>query len=325
MTQEIGGFVELELKKGKHFHKNAILLNSARNALRYALRAYNVREIYAPYYTCPVVWQAIETESCTIIPYEIDEYFMPKVRFDKKRFVLYTNYFGICAKQIKTLARLYPNLLVDNAMGFYMKHFGLASLYSPRKFFGVADGGILLCSKKIDEKFPKDTSYQRFSHLIKRVDGGSNFAYEDFNQNNDSLIDEPIKQMSNLTNKMLKGYDYTSAKIKRLKNFDYLARKLHSINLLKDMLNYYVDGWGGLNVPMHYPLLLKNATKAYKELLDNQIYCPKPWRGMLDLIGNHKCKVERNFYANLIPLIIDQRYGKKDLDRIVSIIKGSYK
>lgn len=324
MSKEIGGFIELELTKGRHFHKHGVLLNSARNALRYAIRAYDIKEIYVPYYTCPVVWQAIDAESCKIIPYEIDECFMPKDRINKRDFILYTNYFGICTKQIKTLSRIYHNLLVDNAMGFYSKHFGLASFYSPRKFFGVADGGILLCDKKLNEKFPKDTSYQRFSHLIKRVDGGSNFAYEDFNKNDDSLINEPIKQMSNLTNKMLLNYDYKHAKAKRLKNFKYLATRLDTINLLKDTLKYSDNRD---NVPMYYPLLLKNGggQKIYENLLANQIYCPKPWRGMLDLIGNNKCKIERNFYKNLIPLIIDQRYDKRDLDRIIFSIQKFYK
>ena len=233
MTQEIGGFIGLELQKGKHFHKNAILLNSARNALRYVIRAYNIQKIHAPYYTCPVVWDAIKAESCKIIPYQINEHFMPKVEFDENDFILYTNYFGICAKQIKNLAKIYKNLIIDNAMSFFTPHFGLASFYSPRKFFGVADGGILLCDKKLDEKFAKDTSYQRFSHLIKRVDISSNFAYEDFNQNNDSLNDEPIKEMSNLTDKMLQNCDYTHAKEKRMSNFSYLAKELDGINLLK--------------------------------------------------------------------------------------------
>ena len=176
---------------------------------------------------------------------------MPKTKFDKKDFIIYTNYFGICAKQIKTLANLYPNLIVDNAMAFYAKHFGLASFYSPRKFFGVADGGILICDKKLKEVFPKDTLYQRFSHLVKRVDGGSNFAYEDFNKNDDSLINEPIRQMSNLTDKMLQNINYKYTKERRLKNYNYLSQKLDSINLLKNTLKYCnVMQGGGVKVKM---------------------------------------------------------------------------
>lgn len=79
------------------------------------------------------------------------------------------------------------------------------------------------------------------------------------------------------------------------------------------------------NVPMHYPLLLKNASKVYKNLLENKIYCPKPWRGMLDLIKEAKCEIERNFYENLIPLIIDQRYDKMDLKKMVTIIQKTQK
>ena len=319
MSKEIGGFIELELQKNKHFHKNAILLNSARNALRYVIRAYNIQKIHVPYYTCPVVWDAIKAESCKIIPYQINEHFMPKVEFDENDFILYTNYFGICAKQIKNLAKIYKNLIIDNAMSFFTPHFGLASFYSPRKFFGVADGGILLCDKKLDEKFAKDTSYQRFSHLIKRVDINSNFAYEDFRHSEDSLDDEPIKEMSNLSEKLLCACNYKRAKRKRVRNFNLLAKELNSVNLLK------TKKLDELDVPSHYPLMLKNTDKIYKILLENKIYCPRFWPGTIDLMKGSKCEIERNFCNNLIPLIIDQRYGKTQLKKIISVIQKALK
>ena len=233
MHQEIGGFIGLELKNGRHFHKNAILLNSARNALRYAIRAYKIQKIHAPFYTCPVVWDAINAESCELVPYEIDENFMPKAEFGAGDFVLYTNYFGVCTAQVKTLAKCYKNLLVDNAMGFFTPHFGLASFYSPRKFFGVADGGILLCEAKLGEKFPKDTSYQRFSQFLKRIDLGSEPAYKDYRQSEDSLDNAPIKEMSSLTQTILRACNYERARRKRVSNFDFLAKEFDDINLLK--------------------------------------------------------------------------------------------
>ena len=38
-------------------------------------------------------------------------------------------------------------------------------------------------------------------------------------------------------------------------------------------------------------------------------------------MGENKCLMEREFYQNLLPLIIDQRYGKKDLQKMLTIIQ----
>ena len=135
--KEIGGYFELELDKRNLFYPDAIALNSARNCLRYIIRAYNITEIYVPYYTCNVVWQAIRSEGCKIKFYHIDDKFMPVQEFQKEDFVLYSNYFGVCAGNVKILSEKYPNLIVDNAQAFYMPSLGLASFNSPRKFFGV--------------------------------------------------------------------------------------------------------------------------------------------------------------------------------------------
>ena len=313
MFNEIGGFIELELKKKKLFHKNAKYLNSARNGIRYLIRSYKIKKLHVPYYTCPVVWQAIEAENCRIIPYNINLDLMPVSSFEENDYILYTNYFGICTKNIKILAQKYKNIIIDNAMAFFAPYFGIGSVYSPRKFFGVADGGIVISDSNLEIALEKDTSYQRFSHLLKRVDCGSNFAYEDFNKNDNSLINEPIKKMSNLTYKMLENIDYKESAKKRLKNFKYLKKCLHKINLLKINIEQ-------ADVPMYYPLLLNNSEKVRNELLNSCIYCPKPWRGLEDLYGNNNCENEKILYKNLIPLIIDQRYGIEEMNKIINII-----
>ena len=59
-----------------------------------------------------------------------------------------------------------------------------------------------------------------------------------------------------------------------------------------------------------------------KEFLKNKIYCPQPWRDLEDLMGSQPCLTEREFYKNLLPLIIDQRYNQKDLQKMLNIIQG---
>ena len=77
-----------------------------------------------------------------------------------------------------------------------MNPYGIASVYSPRKFFGVSDGGIVYCNKKLDVDFERDYSWNRFSHLLKRADVNSNFGYSDFNKNEETLDHEEIKTIS---------------------------------------------------------------------------------------------------------------------------------
>ena len=71
--------------------------------------------------------------------------------------------------------------------------YGIASFNSLRKFFGVPDGAILSCDKKLDEKFQIDESYDRALHLLKRIDVNAHFGYQDFCENENKLNDEPIK------------------------------------------------------------------------------------------------------------------------------------
>ena len=119
-SKEIGGYFELEIDSKFDNISNNIALNCARNCLRYIIKAFQIKEIYAPFYTCPVVWQSIKKENCNIKFYHIDEKFMPTMELPENSYILYTNYFGICAKNVKDLAKKYKNLIIDNAQAFYM-------------------------------------------------------------------------------------------------------------------------------------------------------------------------------------------------------------
>lgn len=309
LFKEIGGYFELETdaKEGA-FYPDAIALNSARNCLRYIIKAYGIKEIWIPYYTCNVVWQAARSENCKIKFYHIDENFLPTQGFEKDDFILYTNYFGVCAKNVEILSKKYPNLIVDNAQAFYMPKFGLASFYSPRKFFGVADGGYLFCDKKLCEDFNTNTSYQRFSHLLKRIDLSAREGYADFQINDESLDDEPIEFMSNLTHKLLASVDYKKAKEKRLKNFNILNNALKQTNELQLKLSKN-------DVPLAYPYLVQKDGLREK-LIRNKIYVATYWSPL-----------DKEFYEStlqkyLLPLPIDQRYGDAEMKRILEVINA---
>ena len=310
--KEIGGYIELELKKrNKYVHSDLIKLNSGRNGIVYAIKAYNISEMWVPYYTCPVVWQAIEDAGCKLKYYSIDKNFLPTCSFNQYDYILYTNYFGVCSSNISLLRKKYPNLIIDNAQAFFYKPCGIASAYSPRKFIGVSDGGYVYCKKNIENAFERDFSYNRFSHLLKRTDVDSNFGYQDFNTNDDSLIHADIKTMSNLTQSILSSIDYNYVIKKRRKNFNYLNKHLSSLNELKITIKN--------DVPMYYPFLSKNSNLRAK-LVKEKVYVPMCWKEM-----DNRClpdSYEIYLQQNLLPLIIDQRYNIEDMKRIIDIIKN---
>jgi len=304
--KEIGGYFELETNKKINDFKNYILLNSARNCLRYVIKAYNIQEINIPYYTCPVVWQTIKKENCKINFYHINKDFLPNKEFNKKDYILYTNYFGICAKNIKKLTQQYPNLIIDNAQAFYMKEKGIASFNSIRKFFGVTDGAILYCNKKLNCNFEQDYSYNKMQHLLKRIDKNAQFGYSDFCYNENLFDNKEIKTMSNLTKKLIETIDIKTPKKIRLKNFNYLHSILKNTNELK--INLDKD-----DIPMVYPYLIKNDNLREK-LIKNKIFIAQYWSPM------PKEYQEGIFQKYIFPLPIDQRYNINDMKYILNFI-----
>ena len=308
--KEIGGYFGLEMNplKTYKFDEDALLFNTARNCLRYVIRAFNIKEINIPYYTCPVVWQSIQKENCKIKFYHIGKDFLPQSEFRENEFILYTNYFGVCAKNVKQLAKKYKNLIIDNAQAFYMPKYGIASFNSVRKFFGVSDGAILYCDKKFEGDFSVDTSYNRFSHLLKRIDVAASFGYSDFCTNDDSLGDEPIKYMSNLTKAILSCADVEGAKQKRLQNYKTLHEFLNCTNELD--INLDIDDF-----PMVYPYLVRDENLKQR-LIKNKIYVATYWNPLPDEY------MEGIFQKYLVPLPIDQRYAKIDMEKIVEVING---
>ena len=308
--KEIGGYIEVDFgKKSNLLHSDGIFINSGRNGIRYAIRAYNIKELWVPYYTCPVVWDAIKDEECECKFYSINKDLIPDINCNENDYILYTNYFGVCSEKIKSLSKKYKNLIVDNAQGFYMEPYGIASVYSPRKFFGVSDGGIVYCNKQLEEKFEKDQSWSRFSHLLKRVDVDSNFGYSDFNKNEETLDHADIKTISNLTKVILQNIDYESARKKRLENYNFLKSNLEKYNLYNSNITD--------DVPMYYPLLIENE-KLRSKFIENKIYIPQCWREM-----EKQCKTDSfELYLKkyMHPLLIDQRYDIEDMKRIISVV-----
>lgn len=315
--EEIGGFFELELNpyKKRIYHTNAIALNSGRNALKYILMLKRPEKVYIPYYICEDVVEPFKDLGVKYEYYSINEKFEPILpkTVGRAEYILYVNYFGINDKQVQILTSNFKNLIIDNTQAFFTKPFnGEDTFYSPRKFFGVADGGFVYTNSELTMDLEQDISFHKYEHLLKRIDMGAQESYLQFVKNEENLRNQPLKKMSKLTEAILQNVDYEFVSMKRIENFKYLHSKLCDINQLQLDLTE-------INVPMIYPLLFHNEElKSF--LIKNKIYVASYWKEVLEIVSENT--IEFEFSKYLIPLPIDQRYDISNLDIMIGLIRN---
>lgn len=304
----------MELNTGKEFHDNAIRLNTGRNALEYILKANGFSKIYLPFFICDAVLQPIKKHNIDVIFYTIDEQLEPVFNYEtieEKSAFLYVNYFGLKDLFVQTLPAKCKNLIIDNSQSFFSKPLpGTDTFYSARKFFGVPDGAYLYSNRKLDSTFERDESFERASHLLKRVDVDAETGFNDFRNNEAKLENQEIKQMSSLSKALLSGIDYQNAIQRRTENFDHLHASLKKLNKFKVKR--------GLGVPMVYPFWNSNSDLK-KTLLAQKIYTPTYWENVKAWVEEES--LEYKIVDEVVYLPIDQRYIVVDMDIILKSVQ----
>ncbi|MDV3950197.1 hypothetical protein CMT75_16910 [Elizabethkingia anophelis] len=313
----IGGYFQLELCENKPFqYSDLILLNTARNCLEYILRAKGYKKIYIPYFTCDVLLEPINKLNIDYQFYDIDDSLEPIFDYDRvggNEVFLATNYFGIKTKFIEDLSSKVKNLIIDNAQAFFAKPLlGIDTFYSPRKFVGVSDGGILATKKILEGYLEKDFSYERMSHLLKRIDLSAEEGYNDFVLNDKVLEKQNIKLMSNLTKSILSNIDFERIKKLRRENYLFLDKYLKKDNLLKIELD-------SEDIPMVYPYRINEAKKNRDCLISQKIYCATYWPNVLE--WSHPSTNSYKTARDIIALPIDQRYSINDMQKIIHYVE----
>lgn len=319
--QAIGGYFELaDYEKGKDFpHQNGILLNTGRNALEYILRCIGeLKGVYLPYYTCEVVLEPLKKLRIPYSFYHINAKFeMVEVLQPKEgEYIIANNYFGVKDAYIQTLADKYgAHLIVDCSQAFFAKPIaGIKSFYSTRKYVGVADGGVAYgVDGKYSLLYDEDDSTLHNSHLRIRKEQGAEAGFQDFQQNETKLDNQPIRLMCHNTRDILWHIDYHKVIVRRRENFAYLHEALKDNNLLQ------LPEMDSFACPMIYPYLISDGARLRKKLIENKIFVAKYWPNIL--IWSESNKFEYQLANRIIPLPIDQRYDEEDMRRIVEVIK----
>jgi hypothetical protein len=142
--------------------------------------------------------------------------------------ILYVNYFGICSQQVTNIMNRFnpKKIIIDNSQAFFSPPSPcLANIYSPRKFFGVPDGGILITNLAIKLPDAVDLgSVARMKHLLTRLDLGPEQGYPYYQEAEESLCNLQPKRMSRVTTSLLESIDYHQARIQREENFYFYTK-----------------------------------------------------------------------------------------------------
>jgi hypothetical protein len=317
LSNAIGGYFELEIgPAGATLPEGAILLNSGRSCLEYILSARRVKRVYIPKYTCDAVLEPLQKLGTPHEFYAVNAMLEPAgiIPVQDDELVIYTNYFGVkddyCAKAVD----LYRGqLLLDCCQAYYYQPStaDVPVFYSPRKFFGVPDGGILAGVGELSKQLPIDTSVGRFAHLIKRIEVGAEAGYADYQASETSIADQPLSLMSKITKEMLSAIDSESARQKRRANFAYLHERLADINKLK-------LGEAQPAGPLCYPYYVDDGASLRRKLIDSKIFVASYWPNVLE--WSKPGDVEHDLAQNILALPIDQRYGESEMGRILELL-----
>lgn len=310
--REIGGYLELEKNYGSLYHDDAIALNNARNCLVFLIEARNIKSIFLPKFLCSSVSGICKAMDVRISYYPVDGFMKPQLDgIAEIEWIYYVNYYGQTSnEEISILKSKYPNLIIDNVQAYFqMPVEGVDTIYSCRKFVGVPDGGFLYTDADLDRVLEQDCSYDRMEHVLGRFETlGSDF-YQVYRSNEEKLRSHPLRTMSKVTKNLLKGLDYETMKLKRERNFLLLDAKLGEINQLK--LCAPVG-------PYMYPFLVTNGADLRRMLQEKKIYVATLWPDVFDLCAPDE--VEYQLASYILPLPVDQRYGREDMEYIMEVI-----
>lgn len=317
MDTAIGGYFELELPPTDNtFYQQAHRYQSARAAFLALLRqSPTVKRVFMPYYICDAMLAPVQAAGKNICFYSLDEKLAvePQVALGAGDLLLYVNYFGVCTNQCDDLLQRFnpTQIVLDCSQAFYAQAKNCyATIYSPRKFFGIPDGGLLVTASAISLPEFQDTgSKDRMRHLIKRLGGTAEDGYQDFKNAEDSLDDMEPRGMSTITHRLLQAIDVEAARVARNKNFSYLRKFLDKTNTLD--IPKYIDS------PHCYPYLPQKPVKR-ENLTAHRVFLATYWPDVHNRVEDNS--FESKLANQLLPVPCDQRYDEATLSRVLSLL-----
>jgi hypothetical protein len=322
MIGAIGGYFGLEdPAQDRHAEMpGALRFCSARAAFLALLRAGRPGKVWLPWFVCDAMPDTANQAGVQVARYRIEPDGSIDSTLDIARddWLLCLNQFGMRSAQVHEALARFPagQVIVDQAQAWFTPPADcLGTLYSPRKFAGLPDGGLLHTALPIRVSAGNDhASRLRMKHMQMRMDGQLEQGLAAFRESELSLAREAMPGMSEVTAALLDRIDFVAHEARRRANFQFLALHLQSLNAL--------DWKAEANdAPLCYPLLLREGGKIREGLARRGIFCPVLWPEVAAR-EHPNSGWERRLARDVICLPVDHRYEPADMQRIVAALRG---
>ena len=287
----------------------------------------SIKRVFLPDYICSSVLIPIVTLDLEYVFYPIDENLELQSHifnnlYQKDSVVLIVNYFGLkdLSSQIRTIRSIDEHAIIieDDVMAYYEFKKPLDDVdfkfTSLRKTFAVPDGGLVKSKRRLPKIDAPNTfgQYKAAASLLKSMREG-NFndqIYLDLFEKGESLINSEMEcGISQIAVKLFSFVDEERVRVRRLNNAEYLINELKKLGITP-ILPLTEN-----HVPLFVPVILNNRDAIRKALFQKEIFCPIHWPKEGRDIQNG------SFMANNeLSLIIDQRYGIKEMKEILEVL-----
>ena len=323
MAKEIGGYMELEHFRGEEKYGDLYKFNLGRTAFVWLLRNIEHDRVFIPEYICDSVPVSAEKAGFNVVRYRLDEELRPvwgKDGAPSDADILYlVSYYGqLTEEQIRAYHHDFPQLIVDYAQAFYdapVHEPGIHTIYTARKYFGLSDGAYVATDAPgaagSYAALETDSSGSRMKHLSGRLESNARDYYSDMLAVSSTFSDAVPMKMSPLTENFLGAIDYDFVQAKRRENYITLSELLPGSNPFTGVMP---------SCPFAYPYHHENGVALRRYLASKNIFVPTNWSYLLKTMPEDS--LEYRWSADILPLPVDQRYGREEMEIIAEAVRS---
>lgn len=336
-VRAIGGVFGLQRVPNPHaslpeFLKDgSILLANARSGIALLVEQLAPGRTWLPSYLCESVVNAIDRSITEVCFYEVSydlEIDAASLlgQVQTRDLVVVVDYFGFSPDRsiFLQLKQKGAWILEDACQALLSAHVGRLAdfvLYSPRKFLGLPDGGILnaLNGHPIADiklaNVPSDWWIKALAVTLQRQEfdrhGGSHNWFSLFQQ-----VEQAQPQgrfaMSQLSSVFLMyAFAYQEIAQRRRDNYMVLQQQLASVAVFPELSDAVV--------PLGFPIRIPNRDLVRRALIDEAIYPPVHWPVPPSVPS--KFSESRRLAEDIMTLPCDQRYGAEDMRRLAICVR----
>lgn len=303
----------------------ALRFVNARSAFRFLLDQRQSRRVWLPQYTCDALADAAANREIRYYPVTTSlepETGTWQAEVEREDVVVAIDYFGFrrWTDALQPVVARGAVVVEDASQALFIDASPHAAciFYSPRKFVGVPDGGILAGTKLSAPPEPPPAAWWskafKASALRRQFDDGTSADRRWFALFQESEREAPVGtyRASDVTEAILRnGIDYPAIRKRRIENYRTLAEGLPEFAVYPRLDDN--------TVPLGFPVRVADRDRVQRALFADDIYPAVHWQNAITAASPASERLSRE----LLTLPCDQRYDRHDMQRVIAAFRNA--